>query len=159
MKYLTFWYLLQLYCSVLFIQSWLWDRQNLADQTVAFVHDHGRSLFNSLKGIVILLLFYVLFIQSWLEQTGLGRPNGCLCPKVQEGIISQKILSLKFSNLLVHDSGFNLISVEYSSFPIFCLKIQKLDISNLGRPNSSLCPKVQAISKLFKSSTLVILKL
>ena len=62
--------------------------------------------------------------------------------------------------MLIRESGFNYISVEYSSFPIFCLKIQKLDISNLGRQNRCRRPNVQdhinSISKPFKSFTLLI---
>ena len=63
------------------------NRQNLADQTIAFVHGYHKLDLCSVvqryilsknltyQDIVMMLICYVMFIQSWLRETELGRPT------------------------------------------------------------------------------------
>ena len=63
------------------------NRQNLADQTIAFVHGYHKLDLCSIvqryilsknltyQDIVMMLICYVMFIKSWLIETELGRPT------------------------------------------------------------------------------------
>ena len=76
MKYLTNWYLILLYCFVLFIQSWRWDRQNLADQTAAFVPGHGRLDLCSIVSDVYYVSILISGISLYcLSRVGWNRQN------------------------------------------------------------------------------------